>query len=66
MEETMTDSLRLYLELEAELLKWRAEHPEDTEEEESLSDEMERLWWQLSSDEIAWINQRDGVPVIKP
>ena len=54
----MTESLLRYLELEEKLFAWRAEHPEDTPEEDAILDEMDDAWWKLTDDEIEWINRR--------
>jgi hypothetical protein len=54
----MSDALKRYLELEAKLFAWRAEHPHDTPEEDVLLDEMDEAWEELNEDEIRWIRAR--------
>lgn len=51
----MTAALRHYLELEAKLSRWRAEHPKFSAEEEQLLDEIEAIRSRFNGDEIAWL-----------
>ena len=53
----MTELLRKYLELEARLSRWRAEHPQFTSEEAQLLDEIDALWCQFNSQEISWLDR---------
>ena len=52
----MTDLLRKYLELEARLSRWRAEHPHFSSEEGRLLDELDALWWQFNREELVWLH----------
>lgn len=52
----MTELLRKYLELEARLSRWRAEHPLFSTEEENLLDELDALWWQFNREELLWLD----------
>lgn len=51
----MTDLLRRYLELEARLSRWRAEHPQFTNEEARLLDEIDDIWCHLNREELKWL-----------
>lgn len=46
-----------YLELELKLFAWRAEHPEDTMEEDAILDEMDRVWWKMTPAERELVNR---------
>jgi molybdopterin-guanine dinucleotide biosynthesis protein A len=52
----VTELLRKYLELEARLSRWRAEHPLFSIEEENLLDELDALWWQFNREELSWLD----------
>lgn len=56
----MSEALRRYLELERQLFELRKVHPEDVPEEDVLMDKMDDMWWQLTDEEMQWINQRDS------
>ena len=58
----MTDLLRRYLELEARLSRWRAEHLEFSPEEASMLDEIDAIWCRLSRDEVVWLDAFIGPP----
>lgn len=47
----MTPTLARYAELQAKLLAWRQQHPEDTPEEDAILDEMDVVWDELTPDE---------------
>jgi hypothetical protein len=53
----MTDLLRRYLDLEARLSRWRAEHPQFTPEEAQLLDEIDDVWCLLNRDELLWLDR---------
>jgi hypothetical protein len=46
-------TLQRYIELTAKLHEWRKSHPEDTPEEDSILDEMEFVWRDLTDEEQA-------------
>jgi hypothetical protein len=50
--------VREYLQIEAQLLAWRSDHPEDTPEEEAMLDEMDRAWWGMSEPEREEVESR--------
>ena len=52
----MTELLRKYLELEALLSRWRAEHPLFSREEEDLLDQLDALWRQFNREELLWLD----------
>jgi hypothetical protein len=56
-----SDTLKKYLDLEAELEAWRASHPPDTPDDDGLMDAIEAAWWELSQEDQDWIDARDGV-----
>ncbi|MBI1835617.1 MAG: hypothetical protein HYR92_07725 [Burkholderiales bacterium] len=56
----MSETLRQYLELEAQLFLNRTLHPEDTLDEDALLDRMDGCWWRLTSDERDWLNARNA------
>jgi hypothetical protein len=49
----MNERARKYIDLQVELLAWRAEHPEDTAKEAAILDEMDVVWWSLTPAERA-------------
>ena len=56
----MSNNLRSYLELEQRLFIWRIHHLGDTPEEDSILDEMDEIWKELTPHEIEWINARSA------
>ena len=58
----MSERVARYLELEARLLAWRDQHPEDTPEEDAILDEMDQAWWEMTDDERKSIESRGANP----
>lgn len=46
-----SDLVRRYLALEEKFVAWQKEHPEDTPEEDALTDEMDEIWWAMTREE---------------
>lgn len=53
-----TDKLNLYLELEYNLFKLRSAEIRDVLEEEKVSRELNKIWWELEEEDIEWLGLR--------
>jgi hypothetical protein len=57
----MSERLTTYLELEAEVLRVRSGETSGGRNEDTIIDELECVWWELSRDERDWIRARDAI-----
>lgn len=54
----MGEALDRYLELEKELLKAQKGYPKAGGGEDKILDQMDRVWYTLTDEEIAFLNER--------